>query len=118
MLAYFSGYRYAGTELLLFANSTAAIAITNFSQPSIFVSDLRASYTHNIEEGFMKTLLRQLFVAIIGGVVAAGVLLIANHIGIGRGPSIALAQTSASVSSPTSPEDDAAKTINYQGQVF
>jgi hypothetical protein len=66
----------------------------------------------------MKALIRQLFVALLGGVVAAGVMLVANHIGIGRGPSIALAQTSASVATPASLDADAAKTINYQGQVF
>jgi hypothetical protein len=70
----------------------------------------------------MYTLLRQVFVAMLGGVVAAGVMLVANN--IERGPSIALAQTSATVTTipNTSGTDavdaDARKAINYQGQVY
>jgi len=64
----------------------------------------------------MKTLLRQLFVAILGGAVAASIMLVANH--TDKGPSIALAQTNASVANTDSPDADAPKVITYQGQVF
>jgi hypothetical protein len=64
----------------------------------------------------MSTLLRQFLVAILGGVIAAGVMLIANN--IEREPRIALAQTGTTVSGISSADADAAKVINYQGQVF
>src|SRR5215203_3756529 len=70
----------------------------------------------------MQTLLRQVFVAILGGVVAAGVMLAVNH--YRPGPNIALAQTTISevpATAPTgvdAPNVDAKKMINYQGQVF
>jgi hypothetical protein len=75
----------------------------------------------------MYMLLRQVFVAILGGVVAAGVMLVANNLNnLERAPSIALAQTSATISSTVSstgnstdsPDGDAVKAINYQGQVY
>ena len=72
----------------------------------------------------MSMLLRQLFVAITGGVVAAAVLLAAQNAGAISSPGkarIALAQTSATISTVTSPDAvdaDADKVINYQGQVF
>lgn len=62
----------------------------------------------------MYTLVRHLLVAALGGVMAAGVMLFANH--DQQQPSIALAQTS--FSSPTSPDDGAPHFINYQGQVY
>jgi hypothetical protein len=70
----------------------------------------------------MNTLLRQVFVAILGGVVAAGAMFAANH--YKPGPNIALAQTSISevpANSPAgvdAPDVDASKMINYQGQIF
>jgi hypothetical protein len=62
----------------------------------------------------MYPILRQVFVAILGGVVAAGVMLVANN--FERKPTIALAQTS--VTSPSAVDADAKRVINYQGQVF
>lgn len=62
----------------------------------------------------MYTLLRQLMVAGLGGVVAAGVMLLANY--PQPQPSIAIAQTS--ITSPTTVDADAPRQINYQGQVF
>lgn len=70
----------------------------------------------------MYTLLRQVFVAMLGGVVAAGVMLVANN--VEREPAIALAQTSATVTTIPSAsgtdavDADARKAINYQGQVY
>jgi hypothetical protein len=64
----------------------------------------------------MVFLVRQLFVAIFGGVVAAGVILFAN--GAEPKARIALAQTSAAVTAPNALDADARKAINYQGQVF
>ena len=70
----------------------------------------------------MPTLLRQLFVAVLGGVVAAGVMLFANN--IEPEPRMALAQTNATITTSTTSADpasldaDARKAINYQGQVF
>jgi hypothetical protein len=68
----------------------------------------------------MSTLLRQLFVAMLGGVVAAAILLAANHVGdsTNLAPTIALAQTNTTISSTSSVDEDARKVINYQGQVF
>jgi hypothetical protein len=62
----------------------------------------------------MYTLIRQLLVAVLGGMVATGVMLVANH--SERQPNIALAQTS--INSPTSVDADAPRQINYQGQVY
>lgn len=59
---------------------------------------------------------RQLLIAMVGGAMAAGILLISDH--IETKPQIALAQTSVTVAAPASPDADAAKVINYQGQVF
>jgi hypothetical protein len=65
----------------------------------------------------MYTPLRQLVIAVLGGVIAAGVLLVANH--FERKPHMALAQTSANLTSTiASPDGDAVKAINYQGQVY
>jgi hypothetical protein len=64
----------------------------------------------------MLIYLRQLLIAMLGGAVAAGILLVANQ--VKPQPSIALAQTSVSVVDPASTEADAPKVINYQGQVF
>ena len=73
----------------------------------------------------MYTILRQLFVAILGGAVAASVMLAANHLSPNteRVPNIALAQTvttvnGTDVNGADSTADDARKTINYQGQVY
>ncbi len=62
----------------------------------------------------MQTLLRQVFVAILGGVVAASILLVAND--TERQPSAALAQVT--MDSPTSTDAGAPHQINYQGQVY
>lgn len=64
----------------------------------------------------MYTFLRQILIAVLGGVVAAGVMLFATN--IEREPRIALAQTSATVTGPSALDADARKAINYQGQVF
>lgn len=69
----------------------------------------------------MSTLLRQLFVAVLGGIVAAGVLLVVNN--TTTAPRLALAQTSLSIGTPgaddpAAPTADARRVINYQGQVF
>src|SRR5687768_12246235 len=68
----------------------------------------------------MVTILRQVSIAILGGVVAAGVMLFAgNFAGTAQNtPQIALAQTSASMTVPDALDADARKVINYQGQVF
>lgn len=68
----------------------------------------------------MVTLLRQLLIAAFGGGVAAGILLFAGAFpGQTEGERhIALAQTSANVVAPDAADADAAKVINYQGQVF
>lgn len=64
----------------------------------------------------MYTLLRQLFIAMLGGVVTAGILLAVNRVEPEQ--RIALAQTSTSVITPQAGQADARKMINYQGQVF
>lgn len=69
----------------------------------------------------MSTLLRHLFVAIVGGVTAATVMFFATN--VEPEPRIALAQTSttitgASDTTPAAIDADARKVINYQGQVF
>jgi hypothetical protein len=64
----------------------------------------------------MLTYVRQLLVALLGGAMAAGILLVGNH--VKPQPRIALAQTNVAVSEPSSPDADALKVINYQGQVF
>jgi hypothetical protein len=62
----------------------------------------------------MYALLRQVFVAILGGVVAVGILLVTNP--TERQPSMALAQTS--INGPNSVNAGAPHYINYQGQVY
>jgi hypothetical protein len=62
----------------------------------------------------MHTLLRQVLIAILGGVVAASILLVAND--TERQPSAALAQVT--IDSPSSTDADAPHQINYQGQVY
>lgn len=67
----------------------------------------------------MYTILRQFLVAILGGMVVAGVMLVTNSLApehADRKPSIALAQTT--ISTPTSVNAEAPHQINYQGQVF
>jgi hypothetical protein len=64
----------------------------------------------------MNMLLRQIFVAMLGGVVAASVMLVANN--FQRMPNIALAQMNTSISDTDSINADARNTINYQGQVY
>ena len=58
----------------------------------------------------MYTLMRQIFIAVLGGVVAAGVILVAN--GTERQASIALAQVN--VGSPGAVDAGAPHYINYQ----
>jgi hypothetical protein len=62
----------------------------------------------------MQPVLRQLFAAILGGVVAASVILAAPS--MERAPKLALAQST--VSMPNVTNADAPRHINYQGQVF
>ena len=62
----------------------------------------------------MYTLMRQIFIAVLGGVVAAGVILVAN--GTERQAGIALAQVN--VGSPGAVDAGAPHYINYQGQVY
>jgi hypothetical protein len=70
----------------------------------------------------MHSLLRQVFVAILGGVITAGALLAFNS--FKPGPTMALAQTNISQvgadssAAPDAPNVDATKMINYQGQIF
>jgi hypothetical protein len=70
----------------------------------------------------MYTLFRQFLVAILGGVVAVAIMLVADY-STNRNanhnvlqPSIALAQTS--ISSPNAADQGAPHFINYQGQVY
>ena len=67
----------------------------------------------------MSAILRQLLVAMVGGVIAAAVLLVAD--GFEQKPTVALAQTRATFTTPEgtdATDADARKMINYQGQVF
>lgn len=68
----------------------------------------------------MYTILRQLFIAILGGAVAASVMLVANNLSPNteRATNIALAQTVTTVNGLDSTDADAPRTINYQGQVY
>jgi hypothetical protein len=91
---------------------------------------LHATQEHHLREVCMHTLLRQLLAAMIGGAVAAGVMLVASNTGADAltSPGIALAQTSATISDTVGGittgstidgvDADARKMINYQGQVF
>lgn len=67
----------------------------------------------------MFALVRQLSIAILGGVIAVGITFGINN--FEPKPNIALAQTTASVTTPEGTEAadaDARKMINYQGQAF